>query len=603
MLRTASEPRPALSRPLLLLFLAAITAWSADSPPQWTLPDDVVPILHTITITIDPRLATFTGIAQIDVDLQTARDVIWVNGRDITVRSATVKMGSTEHKATVRMAGNEFIGVALRKPVGPGRATLEIAYTARLSDTAKSGPYRRQTAGDWYAFTVFTPIDARRAFPCFDEPRFKTVWNMSMRVKQQDKAFANAPEIGSDDEPGGMKLVRFAPTQKIPAEVVAFAVGPFDVFDGGRAGKRDTHVRVLTPRGRMSDGKTAADATRRVLPRLEEYTGIAYPWDKLDHVALPEGAFGAVENPGLITYLSRSLLLPADAPAEKVRSLDGLEAHELAHQWFGNLVTQSTWDDVWLSEGFATWFSAEVMDESHVQIESRRARIMASDDGPKSHAVRNPKHTRVDMESVYDQFPYQKGAGILLTLESWLGRDKLREGLRQYLRKHASGNASSADLATELSAASGEDVKPVLDSMLDHKGVPVIEGSCRNGKLTLTQGSANVQTIPVCYRTSDGSACVVVSQAVTEVDLKVCPGWVVWNGGGMGYFRTRWTDVRAIPALSELTAAERVTLAFDLKWSIQQGSLNEQDAGELMKALERDEAPEVAAAAKRASTK
>jgi cytosol alanyl aminopeptidase len=597
-----SEPRRSGSGPLTLLSLLVITACSAQVAPQWTLPDDVAPLEHTIQMTLDPRLATFTGVARIDVQLKSARDNIWVNGHDITVQKATIIVDSTKHIASVRMAANEFIGLALKKSIGPGRATLEIAYTAKLSDTAKSGPYRRQTAGDWYAFTVFTPIDARRAFPCFDEPRFKTVWNMSIRVKQSDKAFANAPEIATDVQPKGMKLVHFAPTQKIPAEVVAFAVGPFDVYDGGRAGKRNTAVRVLTPRGRKNEGKTAADATRRVLPSLEAYTGIAYPWDKLDHVALPEGAFGAVENPGLITYLSRSLLLPADAPPEKLRSLDGLEAHELAHQWFGNLVTQSSWDDVWLSEGFATWFSAEVMDESHLQIEARRARIMASDDGPKSHPVHNPKHTRTEMESVYDQFPYQKGAGILLTLESWLGKEQLRDGLRAYLTKHASGNASSEDLSAELSKASGQDVKPVLDSMLDHKGVPVIEGSCQNGKATVTQPAASVQIIPVCYRTSDASACVVASRAITEMAMN-CPAWILWNSGGMGYFHTRWTSPSSIPPLDALTPAERLTLALDLKWSIQQGALNGQDVVELMKALENDKVPEVSAAAKSTSTK
>jgi len=544
-------------------------------------------------ITLDPRLTTFTGTARIEVELKGARGIIWINGHDITVQRASVD----QHTASVRIAGNEFIGLVLKKPIGPGRATIEIKYTARLSDTAKSGPYRRQTAGDWYAFTVFTPIDARRAFPCFDEPRFKTVWNMSIRVKRGDKAFSNGPETRTDDQPNGMRLFHFAPTQKIPAEVVAFAVGPFDVYDGGHAGQRNTAVRVLTPRGRMGEGRTAADATRRVLPRLEAYTGIPYPWDKLDHVALPEGAFGAVENPGLITYLARSLLLPADSPPEKVRGLDGLEAHEIAHQWFGNLVTQSTWDDVWLSEGFATWFSAEVMDESHVQIESRRARIMAADDGPTSHAVRNSKHNRTEMESVYDRFPYEKGAGILLTLEGWLGKDKLRDGLRAYLTKHASGNATSADLAAELSAASGQDVKPVLDSMLDHKGVPVIEGLCKDGNVTLRQ-VANEQMIPVCFRTPQRSACVVVSKKETQAPLQACPAWILWNSGGMGYFHTRWTSAQSVPPLGSLTPAERVTLALDLRWSIQQGALKGEDAAELIKALEKDAVPEVASAAK-----
>jgi alanyl aminopeptidase len=590
-----------------LLTLASAGGWAAtDSPPQWTLPDDVTPISHTIEITLDPRQPTFTGVARIEVDLKAKRDTIWVNGHDIAVHSAIIRVGDSSRKATIRLAANEFIGLVPESSIGPGRVTIEIAYTAKLSDTAKSGPYRRQTDGDWYAFTVFTPIDARRAFPCFDEPRFKTVWDMSIRVRNEDKAFANSPETSTDSQVKGMKLVHFAPTQKIPAEVVAFAVGPFDVYDGGRAGQRETAVRVLTPRGRAEEGKTAADATRRVLPKLEAYTGIAYPWDKLDHVALPEGAFGAVENPGLITYLARALLLPPDATKEKVRSLDGLEAHELAHQWFGNLVTQSTWDDVWLSEGFATWFSSEVMDEFeapanvHLKLEARRARIMASDDSAKSHPVHNPKHTRSEMDSVYDQFPYQKGAAILLTLEGWLGKDKLRDGLREYLRKYASGNATSSDLAAELSKASGAaDVRPVLDSLLDHKGVPVVEGKidCEKGKATIKQPADKVQTIPICYRTGTGAACVVAKSPVTEVALNGCPNWIEWNSGGMGYFHTRYSSLSSVPPLDVLTSPERLTLALDLRWSIEKGALEAQDVAELMKTLEHDPEPEVAAAA------
>ena len=587
-------------RPCTMLFIAACAvaaAATAQTPPQWTLPDDVVPISHTVEIALDPSKPTFNGNATIEVELKSHRGIIWLNGRDVSVQSASVLQGETLAKASISYSGGEFIG--LTKPGGfnPRRTKLFIQYTAKLSDTAKSGPYRRKTGDDWYAFTVFTPIDARRAFPCFDEPRFKTPWNISIRVKAGDRAFSNAPEASTEGQADGTTLIRFAPTQKIPAEVVAFAVGPFDVYDGGHAGKRDTQIRVITPRGRMAEGKTAADATRRVLPLLEQYTGIAYPWDKLDHVALPEGAFGAVENPGLITYLSRSLLIPEDAPPERIRILDGLEAHELAHQWFGNLVTQSTWEDVWLSEGFATWFSADVMDESHVRLEARRARIMTADDGPKSHPVRNPKHTRAEMGFVYDQFPYQKGAGILLTLEAWLGKDKLRDGLRAYLQKYSSGNASSADLAAEL----GAEVRPVLDSMLDHQGVPVVEGKfdCQKGVATIAQPASKFQMIPVCYRSEAGmAACVVTKSAVTEVALTGCPSWILWNAGGMGYFRTRWTDLMKLPPLQALTPAERVTLALDLKWSIQQGAINGQDIVELMKALEQDADPEVAAAAK-----
>jgi aminopeptidase N len=225
---------------------------------------------------------------------------------------------------------------------------------------------------------------------------------------------------------------------------------------------------------------------------------------------------------------------------------------------------------------------------------------MAADDGPKSHPVHNPKHTRIEMDSVYDQFPYQKGAAILLTLESWLGKDKMRDGLRSYLRKYSSGNASSTDLAAELSTASGNpNVSPVLASLLDHKGVPVIEAKidCERSKATIKQTADKVQMFPVCYRSNDGSGCVVAKSAVTDVPLTSCPNWIEWNSGGMSYFRTRYTSLSDVPPLVSLTAPERLTLALDLRWSIEKGALKAEEVEQLMKALERDTEPDVAAAA------
>ena len=599
-------------RTLSFLISAAcgFAATSSQQPPQFLLPDDVTPISHTADLTLDPAADSFTGSMRIEIHLKKATRLVWLNARDLDIKRASITFHGKTSKATTKLHLNEFVGLELKSAIGPGNATIDIDYSAPLSSTAKSGPYRRQTAADWYAFTVFTPIDARRAFPCFDEPRFKTGWQLSIRVKPGDKAFTNSPSISEQSQPDGGTTFRFARTQLIPSEVVAFAVGPFDVYNAGTAGQRSTPIRVLTPKGRKEDGAAAAEATNHVLPKLEEYAGIPYPWDKLDHIALPETAFGAVENPGLITYMSRSLLLPPSATASQIQGLRGLEAHELAHQWFGNLVTQSTWDDVWLSEGFATWFSSEIMDldespeRAHLKLEARRTRIMDADDSPRTHPVRQPKLNREQMTSVYDRFPYEKGAAILLTLEGWLGSDTMRTGLRQYLKDHANANATSSDLAAALSKASGKNVGPVLDSMLDNTGVPVIEPRIDCEKHALVIEQAKPQSIPICWRTNTGeSDCSVLNPSNPrlqspdrkggvpshQIPLKSCPAWVIWNTGGTGYYRTHWTQ---LPPLKELTAAERLTLARDLKSFPTQGSQ------ELLQALQEDKEPEVAAAAK-----
>ena len=499
------------------------------------------------------------------------------------------------------------MGLRLDSPAGPGRTTISIRYRGKLDEKAIVGPYRKKSGDDWYVFTSFTPIDARRAFPCFDEPRFKTPWEMTIHVKRSDKAFANGQMIKEVEEPDGMKAVHFATTRPLPAEVVAFAVGPFDIYEGGTAG-HGTPIRVITAKGHAAEGKTAAQATVDVLPRLEAYTGIPYPFGKLDHLAVPEFPFGATENPGLIVYRNRALLAaPADDTPEKAHAIRGLEAHEIGHQWFGDLVTQATWDDVWLSEGFATWFSAKVMDEEqsparrHLASVAARERIMAVDASPRTRPVRLKMTSREDMKSVYSQMVYQKGGAILLMLDGWLGEDKVRHALHAYLKKHAFGNAGTADLETAL-RGTGTDPAPVMDSFLNQTGIPAIHGEVRcDGdapRLEIEQTNATRQwTIPVCWRTDAGSPhCTVLSSSRSEVALpagSACPAWIYLNSGATGYYRTEWTAAQlSALSLTQLTPPERLMLVYDLR--AMKDRLNVSD---LLTRLSADPEPEIAKAA------
>src|SRR5579862_1674673 len=327
--------------------LGAASLLALPPPPQFNLPDDVVPRKHVIELTIDPNRDTFSGSVRVEVELRSATAIVWVHAKNLTAREASVAFAGRTYRAVAQPAGGEFLGLELDSAVGPGPAVISIAYEGRMDEKALAGPYRRKVDGQWYVYTTFTPIDARRAFPCFDEPRFKTPWEIALHVKRGQRAFSNGRELSQADEPGGWKLIRFAATEPLAAEVVAFAVGPFDVLDGAPAG-HGTPIRVITSKGHAAEGKTAAQATLDVLPRLESYTGIPYPFGKLDHLAVPEFPFGATENPGLIVYRNRALLAaPPDDTPEKSRAIRALQAHEVGHQWFGDLVTQATWDDVW----------------------------------------------------------------------------------------------------------------------------------------------------------------------------------------------------------------------------------------------------------------
>ena len=600
----------------LLLSLASVCALGA--PPDFLLPDDVIPVKQRLELTIDPARSSFQGFAQIEIRLQKARSEIWLNGKDLSIRFASIEFSGKTQTARAQSVSGEFIRLAVNQAVGPGHATLSLRYRAPLSAKAVSGPFRKKVEGRWYAFTVFTPIDARRAFPCFDEPRFKTPWELSIRVKRTDKAFANAPEISETNEPRGTKLARFASTQPLPAEVVAFAVGPFEVWDGGRAGQKQIPVRVITPMGHAAEGKEAALATAEILPRLESYTGLPYPWEKLDHIALPEGAFGATENPGLITYRSRGLLIAAgDHRPERRAAVRAVEAHEIAHQWFGNLVTQASWKDVWLSEGFATWLAAKILDQdeapalAHLSALAARERIMAADSGAGAQAVRTAINSREDLKSVYNRFVYQKGAAVLFMLENWLGEGRFEASLQAYLKSHAMANATTSDLAAALSGATNRDPGRVMHSFLDLLGFPSVsmDVRCQPGaapRIVFQQSGTNTPwAVPVCWR-GDGVAtsCTVLDSLRGEVDLSpnsACPAWVFPNAGGAGYYRTLWTgrQLAAITgALDQLSPAERITLVYDLAALSKAGSLSTGLVEPVLGHLASDPEPKIAHAAR-----
>jgi alanyl aminopeptidase len=566
------------------------------------LSTDVIPRKETVELTIDPARETFEGSVLIDVELRGIDSTVWLNARNLTIGSVFLDGGDTIRPTEVIRRSDERIGIYVGDETGP--VAIQIDYQGRLDDKALSGPYRRKVDGEWYAYTTFAPIEARRAFPCFDEPRFKTPWDISIRVKRENKAFSNGRQISETEEPNGWKLVKFATTEPLPAEMIAFAVGLFDVYDGGIAG-HGTPVRVITPKGHADEGQAAAQATAAILPRLEAYTGIPYAFGKLDHLALPAGAFGAVENPGLITYRTRNLLVPpTQETAVFTRALRALQAHEIGHQWFGNLVTQASWDDVWLSEGFATWISAKMMDQElppervHLAAIAARERIMAVDSPTRSRPVRIAINSRETARDVYNRVVYDKGAAILLMLEGWLGEDRFRDGLRAYLNEHRFGNATTNDLAAALRAASGNDTSRVLNTFLNTTGVPELSGQLlcdRDSAPRLRVTKSSPGSVPVCWRADRvASSCTVLEGSSTEIALPTgtaCPAWFYLNSGGTGYYRTHWTQAPLL-ALRELTDAEKLTLVYDLRAS------KNASAQAALARLESDADPEISSAAR-----
>jgi alanyl aminopeptidase len=597
------------------LLFAGLGSAAPEMPP-FGLTDDAVPRRYSLELTIDPDRDSYAGTVRIDVDLIRPASTIWLNATGLTISEATAQTAARTWPLRTNLIDDDFLELDLGSRVAAGRVELTLKYQAPLADKAVIGPYRLKYEDRWYVFTTFTPQGARRAFPCFDQPRFKTPWDVSIHVRKDRSAFANAASVRETNEEGNMKLVEFATTEPLPSEMVAFAAGPLDVYAGQPCGQAHLPIRVITTHGHASEGEEAACATPGILAKLEAYTGIPYAFDKLDHVAIPELPFGAVENAGLITYRAKGLLFIAGkTPDKQKQSIRAVEAHEMAHQWFGDLVTQAGWEDVWLSEGFATWLSSKVMDDDEPAPRRRlgavaaREKIMLVDASAKTRPVRESMHGREAMKDVYSRFVYNKGAAVLMMLEGWLGENVVRSGVRKYLIDHRFGNATTGDLAAELRIVSDIDPSEVMHDFLDQAGVPRVrfDVRCEPGtapRILLEQTNTVSQwDVPVCWRSDAASDCTIVNgRRQVEMPRGVgCPVWVYPNGNGSGYFRTDWSaaQVAALP-IGRLTAPERLTLVDDLNFARSAGLLDAAAVQVVLMKLAGDRELEIAEAAAKA---
>jgi alanyl aminopeptidase len=522
---------------------------------------------YDLELIVDPAQPTFAGVVSFDLDLPEPTAHIVLHARDLIITEAHVERARTVFPATtaVRLAHGareapEELVVSLPAALPAGEARLVLRYQGRFNPEL-NGLYRVQVDGRWYAFSDFEPTDARRAFPCFDEPSFKVPVRVRLTVPQDVGAFANMPEASHADDPGAhTRAVLFDETPPLPSYLVAFAVGPFDVLEGPAA---PVPVRVLAPRGRAALGAYAARVAGEHLGILARYFDRPYPFPKLDLVAVPDFQSGAMENPGLITFRDTALLLDEPRASARTRYYTAsIVAHELAHQWFGNLVTMAWWDDLWLNEGFATWMGTRVLDAwqpalgARIEAIDSAASARHADALPTAHAVRQRVASTGDAMASFDTITYNKGAAVIGMIESWVGATPFREGIRAYLRDHAGGNATAADLLGALRASSGRDVAPVAESFLDQVGVPLVRAAldCGPGhppRVTLTQSrfryraaeaDATRWRIPVCVRfeatPQARTQCTVLADERATVDLEAtrCPRWIDPNAGSAGYY-------------------------------------------------------------------
>ncbi len=556
------------------------------------LPALARPTHYALELSVDPNEKRFSGRTVISVDVPQPTRVLVLHARDLTIAEASVVEAGESLAATASSrksahgigAPDELV-LTLPRPV-EGSVDVVLRYSAAYSDQL-AGVYRIDSGGDAYVFTQFEPMDARGAFPCFDEPGFKVPFDVSITTPTGDIAVANSLEVSRTPSEDKRSLTfKFATTKPLPTYLVAFAVGPLEVREG-KAGKLP--LRVVTTKGKGALADAALEAGRAHVDILEKYFDHPYPFDKLDLVAVPDFAAGAMENAGLITFREELILLdPKLAPASAQRYLGLTVAHELSHHWFGDLVTMSWWDDLWLNEGFATWMENKVVDAWRPEIGAGvsalawRAEAMQLDARPSARPVRRPVASASDAEEAFDGIVYDKGAAVLAMLESWIGPEKFQAGVRQYLRSHAYGSATAADLFRALGDASGKDVVAVASSFLDQPGVPLVSATLTCDKdeapaVALTQkrmlralpGEAKASDllwkVPVCvgFEGDKGEPeCTLLQGDAARLELpraKKCPKWIVPNVGQHGYYRYAISSARFRALARDADALDPVT--------------------------------------------
>lgn len=588
---------------LFAFALACPVAFAATTmtPPELRLPTHVRPVHYAIDLTIVPGQNSFKGAADIEIDVQQPASVIWLNATELKIQQASSTVGGRTMAVNVVPGNKDFIGFTFAQPVS-GRVMLHVAYEGRITRNSSAGVFQLQDGNQWYVYTQFEPTDARRAFPCFDEPSFKVPWGMTLHIPKDHMAFANTPQISEAAGSDGLKAVRFAETKPLPSYLVAIGVGPFDTVSAGQLGS--TPLRVITPRGRGGEAKFAAEAIPQLLKLLEQYFGTPFPYPKLDSIVMPISNF-AMENAGLITY-GQSLFLskPENDSIQRQRQCAIVAAHEMAHQWFGDLVTTSWWNDIWLNEAFATWMENRIIEQwkpewnADVTAVDDRLGAMQLDSLVSARKIRQPIASDNDIANAFDGITYQKGAAVIHMFETWIGPETFRKGVGIYIKKYANGVATTPDFESAISEAAGKNIAPAFDTFLDQAGVPVLSVTlrCGNGQPTLaisqqrslpigSEGSkAQTWRIPVCVRyESNGNVhrqCEVMADPRTEMKLRdasACPSWVLPNDGESGYYRVNYAGDLLQNLLSsgsaKLSVAERVGVLGDVDTLVSTGDM------------------------------
>ena len=544
-------------------------AAARNKVPHAQLPATLSPTAYRIDMTIDPKQDAMSGVVEMDVVVNEDTDGFWVHAKDMDITEATLNVDGTAYALRFDPVPEDEAPSGLawlegEVPLPAGEGTVRMAYTTPFNQNLNSA-YKVVRGEDAYIVTQMEPLGAREAFPGLDEPRFKQPFQLSITAPDGNVVVSNTPKVEEVPLDGGMIRHEFAQTRPLPTYLVAFAVGPYDVVEAPDLPPNSVRTRPLELRGLAAKGEGkrlqyALENTGGLLTALEEYFGSEYPYEKLDLIAAPEYAFGAMENPGLIVYREYLLLLDDNAPLSQKRAYARVHSHELAHQWFGNLVTPVWWEDIWLNEAFATWMGNKGLTlwrpEGNFENVTLNAslRAMNIDTLASTRRVREPLERSENVMDQFDAITYRKGGGVLDMFESFVGEDAFQRGVRLHMERYKDGVATADDFFQSIADGSeNPDVVSAMKSFVDQKGLPLVRVGAADD-LTIqqsryaplgsaTQRDGQLWEIPVVLKMGFGDDVrterflVKDKETAVEDAFETAPDWIMPNANGAGYYR------------------------------------------------------------------
>lgn len=563
--------------PIALVTTAAAQSAATPTGPAagvtTQLPRGATPSHYAITVTPDAANLKFTGKVTIDVTVSTAMPTLVLNAADLSIGDVMLTPANGKGmKGTAKVDANaQTVALDFGKPVAPGTYKLAITYAGVINQQA-NGLFALDYTDNAGAakralFTQFEAPDARRFVPSWDEPSYKATFDLSAIVPAEQMAVSNMPVKSSENQAGGKKRVTFGTSPKMSSYLLFFGTGELE-----RATKMagQTEVGVITGKGNVGKAQLALDASAAILPYYNDYFGVPFPLPKLDNVAGPGQSqfFSAMENWGAIFTFERALLVdPRFTTEAQRRRIFETDAHEIAHQWFGDLVTMAWWDDLWLNEGFASWMATKSTDTLNPQWEMLLTRVdgreaaMSLDSLKTTHPVVQKITTVDQVNQAFDAITYQKGEAVITMLEGYAGEDVWRSGIRAYMKAHAYGNTVTDDLWKAVEGAGAKGLVSIAHDFTSQPGIPLVKvdgAQCQGGNtvLTLSQGEfsrdAKDKTplkwnVPVKAQTLGSAAQRLILQGNGKVTLPGCSAYVV-NAGQTGYYRSLYpaANVKAL---------------------------------------------------------